>query len=381
MKAKNPRMYLVLVGSICLSIVLPGIAAGDFQMTFFEEYLYVGGSGPGNYSTIQSAIDAAGDNAHIYVLDDNAPYYEHIVIDKPLVLHGENRNTTIIDGSNTSDIISVYAEEVTIQGFTIQHSGPISMRDAGIEFHADTGIVYDTIIRDNPGYSVGIYANSSSHHRFFNNTIFNIGNEGIYIQNSRNCSIYNNVIHHNGHCAIVLDTTEDTLVEYNNMYGNYATISLWPYTVNNEFRYNLLQNSSFSGMGIWRESNQNYIHHNLIVDVAGRGILLRETSGNRIISNIFQNCGLGIYINQSTGTSVKTNNFIENTEDAEFYESYLTRWRRNYWDTNHRLFFKRITGSIIPFWDPDRLMEWPNFDLFPAQNPYDIETYPSWGLL
>ncbi len=120
MKTINPRLYVLLVGSICLSLVLPGIAAVDSQTTFFEETLFVGGSGPGNYSTIQSAIDTAGDNAHIYVFDDMAPYFEHIVIDKPLVLHGENRNTTIIDGSNTSDIISVYAEQVTIHGFTIQ---------------------------------------------------------------------------------------------------------------------------------------------------------------------------------------------------------------------------------------------------------------------
>ena len=43
--------------------------------------LYVGGIGPGNYTTIQSAIDDALDDDTIYVYDYSSPYIENIVIE------------------------------------------------------------------------------------------------------------------------------------------------------------------------------------------------------------------------------------------------------------------------------------------------------------
>ena len=42
--------------------------------------LYVGGSGPGNYSTIQAAIDNASDGETIFVFQGT--YHENVVIDK-----------------------------------------------------------------------------------------------------------------------------------------------------------------------------------------------------------------------------------------------------------------------------------------------------------
>ena len=59
--------------------------------------LYVGGSGPGNYSKIQDAINNASDNDTVFVYDDSSPYYENIVMDKPINLIGENMNSTVID--------------------------------------------------------------------------------------------------------------------------------------------------------------------------------------------------------------------------------------------------------------------------------------------
>ena len=55
--------------------------------------LYVGGGGPGNYTTIQIALDAAsaGDTVFVY----NGTYYENLVIKKNIALIGENKNTTI----------------------------------------------------------------------------------------------------------------------------------------------------------------------------------------------------------------------------------------------------------------------------------------------
>ena len=41
---------------------------------------YVGGSGPGNYSKIQDAIDNTSDGDTVFVYDDSSPYYESLQI-------------------------------------------------------------------------------------------------------------------------------------------------------------------------------------------------------------------------------------------------------------------------------------------------------------
>ncbi|GAH12836.1 unnamed protein product, partial [marine sediment metagenome] len=60
--------------------------------------LYVGGSGAGNYTKIQDAIDDANDGDTVFVFDDSSPYYENVMVDKSISLIGENKETTIIDG-------------------------------------------------------------------------------------------------------------------------------------------------------------------------------------------------------------------------------------------------------------------------------------------
>ena len=50
--------------------------------------LYVGGGGPGNYTTVQEAIDAANDGDTVYVF--GGTYYENVIVNKRLSLIGES---------------------------------------------------------------------------------------------------------------------------------------------------------------------------------------------------------------------------------------------------------------------------------------------------
>jgi len=93
---------------------------------------YVGGSGAGNYSSIQSAIDAAISGDIVFVYNYSSPYYENIIIDKSINLIGEDRDATIIDGGGIGDVVYVSADWVNITGFTIQNSGSSSL-DGGIK--------------------------------------------------------------------------------------------------------------------------------------------------------------------------------------------------------------------------------------------------------
>jgi len=81
--------------------------------------LFVGGTGPNNYTSIQDAITDAHQNDTIFVY--NGTYYEAVLIDKPLFLKGENKTSTILEGNGTRDIITIIADYVRINGFSIQN--------------------------------------------------------------------------------------------------------------------------------------------------------------------------------------------------------------------------------------------------------------------
>ena len=84
--------------------------------------LYVGGSGDGNYTKIQDAINDASEGDTVFVYDDSSPYIENLTINKGITLLGEDKETTIIDGLKLIyNIIFISADWVTITGFTIQN--------------------------------------------------------------------------------------------------------------------------------------------------------------------------------------------------------------------------------------------------------------------
>ncbi len=83
--------------------------------------LYVGGTGPGNHTLIQDAIDAASPLDSIYVY--SGTYYEHLTIPKRLSLIGEDETTTIIDGGGTGRVVRISGDGVVLTGFTVRNSG------------------------------------------------------------------------------------------------------------------------------------------------------------------------------------------------------------------------------------------------------------------
>jgi parallel beta-helix repeat protein len=105
---------------IC-SCIIPASAKNienPTQPTVRENWLYVGGSGSGNYTRIQDAIDNASEGDTIFVYSGS--YNENIVINKSIVVSGQDRDTTIITGGNNSEIIQIKESSVEFKRFTIQ---------------------------------------------------------------------------------------------------------------------------------------------------------------------------------------------------------------------------------------------------------------------
>ncbi|HWR63419.1 MAG TPA: hypothetical protein VN365_03350, partial [Candidatus Thermoplasmatota archaeon] len=119
--------YLV-IGIILLFVgigIIPAIAQNTEKPLPAPRgtWLYVGGSGPGNYTRIQDAIDNASDGDTVFVYDNSSPYYENLIVNKSINLKGENRTSTIIDGQGSGDVVYILANYINISNFVIQHSG------------------------------------------------------------------------------------------------------------------------------------------------------------------------------------------------------------------------------------------------------------------
>jgi parallel beta-helix repeat protein len=157
--------------------------------------LYVGGNGPANYTTIQSAIDAAVDGDKIFVFDDSSPYREGLEITKQVKIVGENRETTIIDATNIiiddGIICHVRVDFVTIESFTIQNGA------FGIESpFANNGTYCDNIFYN---LEFPIMFSMTSNNTICNNYITKVRNVdlgfwGIYLYEANNNLVCNNTV-------------------------------------------------------------------------------------------------------------------------------------------------------------------------------------------
>jgi len=154
--------------------------------------LYVGGSGPNNYTKIQDAIDNASDGDAIMVFYNH--YHESITLDKELSLIGEEGNRPVIEGVENFTI-NIVANNCTIKNFVITMNDSIT-----VKISSSFNIIENCYITNPPegglcGYALMMI--NSNHNRMFNNTIESTGGAGIAIRMygcSDNYFLDNNII-------------------------------------------------------------------------------------------------------------------------------------------------------------------------------------------
>jgi len=128
--------------------------------------IYVNDDGDKDYEHIQQAINNASSGDTIYVF--NGSYVENILVNKSIMLIGEDKKTTVIDG-----YIFILDDMVKISEFTINNPHDASApTDNGIEIWSNYSIITNNIISNN---NDGIYIydfnnNLLYHNNFINNT-------------------------------------------------------------------------------------------------------------------------------------------------------------------------------------------------------------------
>jgi len=303
-------------------------------------WLYVGGSGPGNYTKIQDAIDNASDGDIVFVY--NGIYFENIRINKLIYLIGCDRNTTILDGYQNSFTIITLVKGVTIKNFTIQNS-----RGNGVVVSSNYTKIVGNIIKDCDG--AGIWINFTCNRGYNNiseNMIMN-NYVGVYLSYSDWNNITNNIISFNKNGGILMGSDYSTIVK-NKIFNN-------------------------TGLGIRLKGGRNTINTNIIKDNTG-GIRIEHAYENKIIENNFQNNNIELYL---SGTNLITkNNFFQSSASFSYAGQSKNIWRGNYWNES-RFLPKPIMGRMGYTFDHGQqylpLWSWVNFDWFPAKEPYEIQ--------
>lgn len=325
---------------------------------------------PDDYSSIQAAINAANPGDTIYVRV--GIYYENIVVNKTVMLIGENQES-IIDGDGRGTVIHITANNITITGFTIQNSGienkPVNVdSSAGIKLDLSD---YNTISKNNIlNNEKGIALHLSNYNTFMENNITNnnhaiahwcsdynalvdnniVNNSGygIYLGNTRYTKLVTNTVTDNSH-GIYLGCSSYNLLNNNSMVGNEYNFGVWGWLLSH-YTNDVDASNRVDGRPVYywvgRKdqtvpsdagyvaliSSTNVTVKNLHLKNNAAGILLANTTDSLITNNNVTSNDIGIWLYASSNNSFYYNNFINNTWQVYEWAQPSVEPSINVWD-------------------------------------------------
>jgi len=389
-------MYRKIVGlfifMLLIVTVLPVSGTVDLESNLlpqlFGNILYVGGSGPGNYSSIQDAIDNASDEDTIFVYKGCYESDDNIKINKTIRLIGEDKEDTVI----YRNLIDIVVSNVYISGFTLLNGSDITIQSTS-SIISNNNKIHDNIFKSNESlYGMGgISIYNSSNNIVSNNSFFNCG---ILMDvfdvscqaDSKNNSIYNNTVDDKPLVYFEYDSDEiiynaGQIILYhcknitiNSLEISYTSIGIQLIDCDNCHILRCeLTNNLLGGMAFNNVSNSS-ISGNIIKNGA-LGTTLVNSRNNSILNNSFENKEINIFLYYSSFNKISHNNFFFKFSYGLWrFKSILSfesnnKWEGNYWN-RFRLFpvfvWNLYSGYYYQF---NKRFD---IDWHPAKEPYDI---------
>ena len=304
-------------------------------------WLTVDDDGPADFNTIQEAINNATEGDTIYVY--NGTYYENLIVNKTVSLVGENSSITIIDGNGTDSVISITANNVSIEDFTIRGSGTDSPYNSGIFIEYSSGNdITRNVITEN---YAGVTLRYSSLNVISCNTIL-LNNYGgfFFYQSSNENTVSRNVITEN-HGGVTLFSSSLNVIS-----GN--IISLNNYEGRSE------------GIIFYQSSNENTVSRNVITENYAGGASLYYSSLNVISENIislnnYGEEGGGIIFASSENNVVSRNTITDNHEAVNLD---IGSSNNNFYFNNFNNTVQVVTGSTNVWDDGNEGNYWSDYN-------------------
>jgi len=328
-------IIFLFISPICIS-----------DQTYFEKQgktYYVGGNDPGNYNTIQDAIDNASSNDTVFVY--KGIYKESIVLYKKINLIAESG--AILEFDNNDNIVLINADGSKIKGFTIRNC------IGGVYFGLKIGqgtknvTVENNFFENNSNNSLYLYYTSDDkiiNNSFSDDGIFIVGNREnwnshiiennrvndlpiLYYKNQISTSISDNK------CGqIIIANISSSNIKNNYISGGKLGISIG-HSENNNISNNHVKNTMFA---IRLQYSDHNVLRNNCIENNSHGFFIQHSNQNIITkNNISYNNIDGCHLCcGSTKNIIFLNNFVKNTKNA--YDIVGNIWHDNntgnFWD-------------------------------------------------
>jgi len=292
-------------------LFVPQIAATP--ITIYVDGTYIGPMFDGTelhpYQFIWQGVDRATSGDTIYVLP--ASYEENIIIDTSSVrLIGEDKNTTIINGHLDEYSVTISANSVTIDSFTIL--GAIT---SGIYIESSGNTISGNIITHNQ-YGITHGEGASSNHIINNQITYNL-ETGISLHSTYGNLISDNAIINNYDYGIRITESGPNTIKDNTITECVSGILLLFYSNRNTIKENTIINNDENGIEISMGCYENDIFDNSIIgNSKGIKIGLKDPDGESYDNTIYHN------------------NFIGNVQNAQdfHYNNWDNGIEGNFWD-------------------------------------------------
>jgi parallel beta-helix repeat protein len=251
----------------------------------------------GTDEIIKSISDALAfvDNEGVIILRDGI-YNESIEIYKSVELRSENgyENCTIVTPDSTKHIITIYADSVTIQGFTL--------------YGATRGNNRAAVFIETPAQGCLIQGN-----RFGIDTD-HCNDNGIILWESRHNLLSNNFCNANRRAGFYLYRSSDNQILSNHCVDNKWGLWLETGSRSNQIEGNWIGQNSQAGIYLSGNAALSTVKGNTVYENT-QGIFIDYSSSHLVVANVCStNVENGILLDHSSYCSIVANDIIDNQE-------------------------------------------------------------------
>jgi len=391
---KSLGLLTILLLSISFLAVLPQAQATTWVV-------------PDDYPTIQAAVDVAGPGDTIEVLP--GVYQENVFVETSLTIIGQDKSTTIVDGTRGGYAFWLNTDGVTIRGFTMRDGSNYGVMASFSGGHT----IEDNIFLNN---AYGVYiSNSPSANNVVNNTFLNNDLRGINVAASNDNTISGNYISGSAYGIKLSDGSELNSIMNNVIIGASHGIYLG-FSPNNDIDQNSIS-SEITGIAIFNSDYTN-IRNNSLSDCAygieiynsiytttfgntaaqnGYGVFLVYANDNAVNNNLMSNNDWGLYlfdsdsnviventfsfnafgidiVYYSTGNTIAWNNMLNNTVQMhQDSTSGANTWNKKTGGKDYGNYWTNYTGEDTDGDGVgDTLLPHKGVDYYPLINPWSI---------